>query len=84
MEKKKLISDIEILKVVSESENIREVLLELYENKNPPTQSYKRISKLMIESGVKFKNGNSYIHPSLQSLYEENKDKKQLIIFVHE
>ncbi len=76
---KQNISDLDILTAVGSSNNIREVLSKIYENKNPPTYSYKRISKLMIESGVKFKNGEVYIHPSLHSLYEKNKEKKPLI-----
>ena len=78
---KNLLSDIDILETVTNSETVRETLGKLYENKNPPSSSYRRISKLMIENGVKFKNGKAYVHPSLQSLYEENKDKKPTIKF---
>ncbi len=74
-------TDIEVLEIVSESDNVREVLLKVYENKNPPSASYKRISKLMIDCGIKFKNGEVYIHPSLQSLYEEKKDLQPTIKF---
>jgi hypothetical protein len=76
-------NDLEVLKVVSESESVREVLLEIYDNPNPPTHSYKRISKLMITTGVKFKNGEIYIHPSLETLYEDNKNKKPIIKFTN-
>lgn len=69
-------TDIEILKVIVKSENVRDCILKLYDNKNPGDNAYSRISKLMLESGLRFKNGEAYIHPSLEKQYEDSKDDK--------
>lgn len=78
------LSDIDILKAVVKSNNVRECLLSLYENKNPSNSHYKKVSRLMIENGIRFKDGSIYVHPSLEALYNEKKDLKPIIRIVYE
>lgn len=68
-------SQIEILEAVVSSNSIGEVLKKLYTTK-PSGTMYRNVSKLMIETGVRFKNGEVYIHKSLEEMYNELKDKK--------
>lgn len=66
-------TDFEIAEILTKSSDIREAMSNIYENKNPSSTAYRRVSKIMIEWNLFFTDGTNYIHPSLQEFYQQQK-----------
>lgn len=79
-----VVSNVDILKTASKSSCISKCLNSLYGKRSHGVKFYKRVSKLMIENGVKFTDGSVYVHPEYEDLAESCKDLGDVFVMIRD